>query len=92
MIDANQPGEVHDLLGRHRDRLAEQLTDAERRLVLIEQLAAKEQSMADIIQVDLPSQRVAAQTVEGPTEMVGPLVTAAFHESSRPCKPTASIR
>jgi DNA-binding transcriptional MerR regulator len=80
LIDADQPGEVHDLLARHRDRLAEQLTDAERRLVLIEQLAAKEKPMTDIIQVDLPSQRAAAQTVEGPAEMVGPLVTTAFYE------------
>ena len=36
--------------------------------------------MTDITEVDLPSQRVATQTVEGPSEMVGPLVTAAFHE------------
>ena len=55
LIDADQPGEVHDLLARHRDRLAEQLTDAERRLILIEQLAAKEKSMVDITEVDLPS-------------------------------------
>ncbi len=80
LLDADQPGEVHDLLARHRDRLAGQLTDSERRLVLIEQLVAKENPMTDITQVDLPSMRVATQTVEGPTEMVGPLVTSAFHE------------
>jgi DNA-binding transcriptional MerR regulator len=80
LIDADQPGEVHDLLARHRDRLAEQLTDAERRLVLIERLAAKEKLMVDITEVELPSVRVAARTVEGPTAMTGPLVTSAFHE------------
>jgi DNA-binding transcriptional MerR regulator len=80
LLAADQPGQVHDLLARHRERLAEQLTDSERRLVLIEQLLAKEKPMADITRVDLPSIRVATQAVEGPTEIVGPLLTTAFHE------------
>jgi DNA-binding transcriptional MerR regulator len=80
LLDAAGPAEVHDVLSRHRERLAQDLTDSERRLVLIEQFIAKECPMTNISEVDLPSQRVATRAVEGPSPMVGPLVTTAFHE------------
>lgn len=80
LLDAARPTEVHDVLRRHRERLAQDFTDSERRLVLIEQLIAKECPMTDIKELDLPSQRVATRAVEGPNAMVGPLVTTAFHE------------
>ena len=80
LLDAAGPREIHDVLNRKRERLARQLVDSERRLVLIEQLVAKENPMADIAEVELPAVRVAARTVEGPAAMTGPLVTSAFHE------------
>jgi DNA-binding transcriptional MerR regulator len=79
LLDA-QPGDVHDALGRHRERLAYQLVDSERRLLLIEHLIAKENPMAEVTEVDLPAVRVAFRSVEGPNEMAGPLLTTAFHE------------
>lgn len=80
LLDATGPREIHDVLDRQRERLARQLIDSERRLILIEQLVAKESPMADITEVELPAVRVAARTVEGPTAMTGPIVTSAFHD------------
>jgi len=80
LLSADRPDEIHDVLGRHRERLCRQLIDSERRLVLIEQFVAKESPMVDITEVELPSLRVAARTVEGPSAMTGLLVTSAFHE------------
>jgi DNA-binding transcriptional MerR regulator len=80
LLNATGPGEIHDVLDRQRERLARQLIDSERRLVLIEQLVAKESPMVDITEVELPSVRVATRTVEGPSAMTGLLVTSAFHE------------
>jgi DNA-binding transcriptional MerR regulator len=80
LLSADRPDVIHEVLDRQRERLARQLVESERRLVLIEQLVAKESPMVDITEVELPSVRVAARTVEGPTAMTGPLVTNAFHE------------
>jgi DNA-binding transcriptional MerR regulator len=79
ILDAAGPAEIHDVLDRQRERLARELIDSERRLVLIEQLVAKESPMVDITEIELPSVRVAARTVEGPAAMTGLLVTSAFH-------------
>jgi DNA-binding transcriptional MerR regulator len=80
VLNAAGPDEIHDVLDRQRERLARHLIDSERRLALIEQLVAKESPMVDITEVELPSARVAARTVEGPSAMTGPLVTNAFHD------------
>jgi DNA-binding transcriptional MerR regulator len=80
VLGAAGQSEIHDVLVRHRERLAHQLVDSERRLVLIEELVAKESPMVDVTEVELPPLRVAARTVEGPTAMTVPLVTNAFHE------------
>lgn len=81
LLGAAHPGDAHDVLARHRRRLADQLVDAERRLALVERLVSKESPMAnEITEVDLPSLRVVSRTVEGPQAMFLPLITAAFME------------
>jgi DNA-binding transcriptional MerR regulator len=67
------------VLAHHRQRLAEQLADAERRLALIEQLVMKEYPMIDdITEVDVKCMKVAARSVGGPSDMFLPLITVAF--------------
>jgi DNA-binding transcriptional MerR regulator len=81
LLRARDPDEAQAILRRHREQLASQLSDAENRLALIEQLLGKEYTMTDdITEVDLPRQRVATKRVEGPQAMTVPLVTAAFVE------------
>jgi DNA-binding transcriptional MerR regulator len=81
LLVATDAAEARDVLARHRQRLAGQLIDAERRLALIEELVVEDDTMReDITEVDLPRLRVATARVEGPQAMTAPLVTAAFAE------------
>lgn len=81
LLDAPTRSEVEAIIGRHRARLIDDLTIAQRRLARIERFVTEEHAMLDKVTVsELPRLHVASRRFEGPTAMAGRLGTEASND------------